>query len=223
MIIQIYAFANPKDAVDAAKIGVDHVGFVAGDYGQVSGELSLIEAAAIADAVRGICTSVALTMATTIDEILMMAETVKPDIVHVSTDPLDVDVIAMRELRNNLTPSTQLMKALPVEGPESVALAKAFATTCDYLLLDTKVAGMPGVGATGMTHDWGISRRIVQAVRCPVILAGGLSSANVEQAIKAVDPWGVDSNTATNVPGDKVRKDMERVSEFCEVIRSAAV
>ena len=54
MIIQIYAFANPKDAVEAAKIGVDHVGFVAGDYGQVSGELSLIEAAAIADAVRGI-------------------------------------------------------------------------------------------------------------------------------------------------------------------------
>ncbi len=223
MIVQIYAFTNPKDAVEAAKIGVDHVGFVAGDYGQVCGELSLSEAAAIAGAVREICTSVALTMATNIDEILTMAAAVKPDIVHVSTDPLDVDVQAMRELRDSLSPHTRLMKALPVEGAESVTLAKAFATTCDYLLLDTKVAGMPGVGATGMTHDWGISRRIVQAVKCPVILAGGLSSANVVQAIKAVEPWGVDSNTATNVPGDKVRKDMERLSEFCEVVRSGAV
>ncbi len=223
MIVQIYAFTNPKDAVEAAKIGVDHVGFVAGDYGQVCGELSLSEAAAIAGAVREICTSVALTMATNIDEILTMAAAVKPDIVHVSTDPLDVDVQAMRELRDSLSPHTRLMKALPVDGTESVTLAKAFATTCDYLLLDTKVAGMPGVGATGMTHDWGVSRRIVQSVSCPVILAGGLSSANVVQAIKAVDPWGVDSNTATNVPGDKVRKDMERLSEFCEVVRSGAV
>ncbi len=220
MIIQIYAFTNPEEAIEAAKLGVNHLGFVAGDYGQVCGELSLIQAAEIADAVREISTSVALTMATNLNEILMMATAVKPDIVHVSTDPLDVNVQAMRELRDRLGPGTRLMKALPVEGAESVTLAKAFATTCDYLLLDTKVEGMPGVGATGMTHDWGVSRRIVQSVKCPVILAGGLSSANVVQAIEAVEPWGVDSNTSTNVPGDKVSKDMERVSDFCKVARS---
>lgn len=222
MKIQIYAFSDPEEAVAAARFGVDHIGFVAGDYGQVSGELSLVRAAAIADAVRGVCTSVALTMATSIDEILRMAKAVNPDIVHVSTDPLDVDVRAMRKLRASLGPGILLMKALPVEDMGSVALAKSFASTCDYLLLDTKLAGMPGVGATGMTHDWEVSRRIVQEVSCPVILAGGLSSSNVIQAIKAVDPWGVDSNTATNVQGDKVRKDMKRVTEFCKTIQRAA-
>ena len=75
MIIQIYAFTNPEEAIEAAKLGVHHLGFVAGDYGQVCGELSLIQAAEIADAVREIGTSVALTMATNIDEILMMATT----------------------------------------------------------------------------------------------------------------------------------------------------
>ena len=84
------------------------------------------------------------------------------------------------------------------------------------LLLDTKISGLPGVGATGVVHDWEISRQIVEQVgdRARVILAGGLTPENVQAAIKTVRPWGVDSNTATNRPGDPVLKDMARVQAF---------
>ena len=219
MIIQIYAFSNAKDAITAANLGVDQIGFVAGDYGKVYGELSLETSASIVNAVSGISTSVALTMSTDIEEIVAMAQFVRPDIVHISTDPFDLDVQAMRDLRIRLGSQPQLMKALPVEGNNSIDLAEAFSTTCDYLLLDTKVYGLPGVGATGKTHDWNISKKIVEKVKCPVILAGGLSSENVLEAIQTVQPWGVDSNTSTNIEGDKVRKDMVRIANFCEAAR----
>ncbi|MDP6585261.1 MAG: hypothetical protein QF535_11425, partial [Anaerolineales bacterium] len=102
MIIQIYAFSNAKDAITAANLGVDQIGFVAGDYGKVHGELSLETSASIVNAVSGISTSVALTMSIDIEEIAAMAQFVKPDIVHVSTDPFDLDVQAMRDLRIRL-------------------------------------------------------------------------------------------------------------------------
>jgi len=219
MIIQIYAFSNTKDAIVAANLGIDQIGFVAGEYGKVHGELSLKTSASIVNAISGISTSVALTMSTNIEEIVAMAQFVKPDIVHISTDPFDLDVQAMSDLRTRLGPQSQLMKALPVEGNNSIDLAEAFSTTCDYLLLDTKITDLPGVGATGKTHDWNVSKKIVEKVNCPVILAGGLSSENVLEAIQTVQPWGVDSNTSTNVKDDKVHKDMVRIADFCETIR----
>ena len=79
---------------------------------------------------------------------------------------------------------------------------------------------MPGVGATGRIHDWRISRKIVESVSIPVILAGGLTPENVPQAIQAVYPAGVNSNTSTNIPGDPVEKDMVRIRSFVKAVHS---
>lgn len=221
MIIQIYAFTVVREAVEAARLGVDQIGFVAGRYDLVPGELSFTEARAIRDALPKETTAVALTMATEVDEILRMAEAVNPDIVHISTDVEDVPEAKMRVLREKLPSSIQLMKALPVGGEESLALAKRFEPVSDLFLLDTKVINMPGVGATGHVHDWAISRQIVEASNIPVILAGGLSAENVGEAIRQVRPWGVDSNTHTNIPGDPVNKDMSRVAAFVAAVKAA--
>lgn len=219
MRIQIYAFTDIEQARAAAEMGVDHIGFVAGTYGLVHGELSFEDARRLAGALPPQTTRVALTMASDVDEILRMADAVQPDIVHVSSDTEDVNVSAMAQLRQRLPPTIRLMKALPVEDESSVAIAQRFAPVSDLLLLDTKVRGLPGVGASGRTHDWSISRRIVESVNLPVILAGGLSADNVVDAIRAVRPWGVDSNTATNVPGDPVAKDMDRIRAFVDAVR----
>lgn len=221
MIVQIYAVTSITDALKLVELGVDQVGFVAGDYGEVYGELTFAEARAIADALRGLAISSALTMSTDIAEIVRMAQAVQPDIIHISSDTEAVGVEAMRDLRRLLPEGMALMKAIHVAGPESVAVALKFAEVSDILLLDTKVSGFPGVGATGMAHDWNISRQIVEAVgdRAKVILAGGLTPKNVALAIHTVQPWGVDSNTGTNIPGDPVVKDMDRVKEFVEEAR----
>lgn len=220
MIIQIYAFTRIEQAQEAAALGVNHIGFIAGDYGLVHAELSYAQAHQMAASLPKQAHSVALTMSTQVDEILRMAEVVNPSIIHISTDPLDLGLKETEQLRMRLPESIRLMKAIPVVDKESVDLAIKFAPYCDYLLLDTKVGGMPGVGATGRTHDWGISRKIVEAVNIPVILAGGLTPENVPQAIQAVHPAGVDSNTSTNIPGDPVEKDMERIRYFVKAVRS---
>jgi phosphoribosylanthranilate isomerase len=220
MIIQIYAFTVIDEAVEAAHLGVDQIGFVAGDYDLVPGELCFKDARALRNALPEQTTAVALTMATDVDEILRMADAVNPDIIHISTDVEDVPESSMEALKKKLPPAIQLMKALPVGGEESLKYAKRFEPFSDLFLLDTKVVNMPGVGATGRLHDWSISRRIVKECGLPVILAGGLNAANVADAIHQVRPWGVDSNTHTNVPGDPVKKDIRRIAAFVEAVKN---
>ena len=70
------------------------------------------------------------------------------------------------------------------------------------------------MGAGGETHDWSMSRTIVERSRIPVILAGGLTADNVAEAIAAVRPWGVDSFTHTDLPGRRGQKDLARVRAF---------
>lgn len=221
VVIQIYAFTSADDALEAIRLGVDQVGFVAGDYGIVNGELMFEQAASIARAVEGKAISVDLTMATDPAEIARMATMVRPDIVHISTDPKQVGAAALTELRDRLGPSVKLMKAIPIDGEDSFHLALEFAPCCDFLLLDSTRPGYPGVGATGATHDWAISRKIVDSVEVPVILAGGLDPGNVRTAIAQVHPWGVDSNTGTNLSGDPVRKDMDLIARFVKAVRGS--
>ncbi|GAB4434270.1 MAG: phosphoribosylanthranilate isomerase [Anaerolineae bacterium] len=216
IVTQIYAATSVADALKMVDLGVEQVGFVAGDYGEVHGELTFAQAREIVDALRGRAVSSALTMSTNIKEIARMVEAVQPDIVHISSDTEAVSMPAIRQLRTLLSRNVLLMKAIQVDGPESIKAAQGFAALVELLLLDTKVAGMPGVGATGLTHDWSISREIVRRIgpRAKVILAGGLVAGNMAEAIRTVRPWGVDSNTGTNLAGDPVAKDWAKVAAF---------
>ena len=56
------------------------------------------------------------------------------------------------------------------------------------------------VGGTGQIHDWTLSAQIVRTSQVPVILAGGLNPSNVEEAIRTVNPYGVDANSGLKNP-----------------------
>ena len=118
-------------------------------------------------------------------------------------------------------PEVKLMEAVGIVDESAIEDAKKKAEYADLLILDSVSKTVPGVGAAGITHDWGIDRAIVEAVNIPVILAGGLGPENVAEAIKAVHPDGVDSLTKTSVVKDGVilHKDIERVREFCRIAK----
>ncbi len=221
MIVQIYAFTDPQQAREAALMGVDHVGFVAGDYGLVPGENSFVRARQIIEALPPGATAVALTMSTDVDEIVRMAEFVRPQIIHISTDMEDVPLPAMQALKQRLPAGVKLMKAISVTDESSLAAALKFAAASDFLLLDTKSSEIAGIGVSGLTHDWNISRQIVEQAGIPVILAGGISAENVAEGMRRVRPYGVDSNTHTNIPGEMVAKDMRRIQAFVAAVRAA--
>ena len=118
------------------------------------------------------------------------------------------------ELRT-LRPGLQVVKSLVVRDDnlaELEARAAAFAPHVDGFITDTFDPATGASGATGKTHDWAISRRLVELSPRPVILAGGLTPENVARAIEAVRPAGVDAHTG--VEDEHGRKDLERVRAF---------
>lgn len=111
------------------------------------------------------------------------------------------------------------MEAVGITGPECIPDAQKKAAYADILILDTVSKTVPGVGAAGEVNDWNLDRQIVEMVDIPVILAGGLGPENVAAAIEAVHPDGVDSLTKTSDKenGELVRKNIEKVRQFCEI------
>ena len=109
-------------------------------------------------------------------------------------------------------PGIALVQVIHVTGPESVVEAVAAADCVDALLLDSgnQKLAVKELGGTGRTHDWRLSRSVVEAVRVPVYLAGGLNPDNVAAAIQEVRPFGLDvcSGLRTNGSLDegKVRR-----------------
>ena len=81
----------------------------------------------------------------------------------------------------------------------------------DGVLLDSFVEGL--YGGTGTIHDWDLSKRVGQLIHPkPLILAGGLTSDNVAEAVRIVKPYGVDVSTGVEQqPGIKSYK---KIVEF---------
>lgn len=123
------------------------------------------------------------------------------------------------ELRDAL-PGVSLVQVIHVAGEESVDEAVEVAPRVDALLLDSGNQALPRkeLGGTGRTHDWALSRRIVEAVPVPVFLAGGLKPENVGEAIRAVRPFGVD--LCTGVRTDD-RLDETRLAAFMAEVAEA--
>src|SRR3954471_15535985 len=116
--------------------------------------------------------------------------------------------------------NTLFMRSIPVSDLRSVSIAKSYEGAVDFLLLDSHREGDAQIGALGVTHDWTISRRIVESVSTPAILAGGLGPHNVAEAILAVRPAGVDSKTKTDF-GKTHAKDLTHVAAFNRAAKTA--
>jgi len=216
MIVQIYTVQSPAEGLALASLGVDHIGITPSDHG-LPGEISNAYAAEIFAAIGEKAVKVALTVDSDLAKIVEMVNTVIPDILHLCGDLKLMTPAKVLELRG-LLPGMQIMQAIPVMDETALQIARAYEEVSDYFILDSYSDQIGGIGAAGFTHDWSISRAIVEQSQIPVILAGGLSPDNVADAIQQVQPWGVDSLTRTNLPlGDgKFRKDLEKVKKFVE-------
>lgn len=220
MIVQIYGFTTPADIVTVRELAIDHVGVVLDEGFETWDHVDAATARAIVAEVPETMTVVALSLGTDFDRIARTVEVVQPDIVHlVRADEMQPD--AVQQARDRLNP-VRVMTTVAVRDPSALASALTYAECSDYLLLDSHDPATGIVGASGLTHDWSWSAPIPPVVDIPVILAGGLGPNNVRQAIAAVKPAGVDSETRTSRVDDKRRKDPDAVRRFVEIARSIA-
>jgi phosphoribosylanthranilate isomerase len=199
-------------------MGVDHIGVLVGD-GSFPREQTIEKAREIFAAISAGSKASALSLSHDVDLIVRITTALMPDILHLGAAPQHLSPAQVRILKTGF-PQVSLMRSIPVVEESSIALARSYEGVADWLLLDSYESGDRQIGALGVTHSWDLDRRIVESVRVPAIIAGGLGPKNVQEAICVARPAGVDSKTKTDKNDGTHTKDLQKVSAFVTAARN---
>jgi phosphoribosylanthranilate isomerase len=220
--VKVCGITHAEDAWLCAEGGVDALGFVVEYPSPVPWNQTRSEAAELMRAAPRGPAHVAV-VGGRAEELLRIADETRPDELQLHGDEPE-DVVAA--LASALAGSgIRIVKALRMGAHETrskdewLELGRRFLDAgADVLLFDSKTAERPA--GTGLTFDWAIARAAVAAGVGPVIVAGGLTVANVASAVGEVSPWGVD--VLSSVEDERNRKVPELVEAFVRAARAAA-
>jgi phosphoribosylanthranilate isomerase len=213
--IKICCISSREEAALAIEEGADALGLV-GHMPSGPGVIDDDLISEIVDCIPPPVSTFLLTSETASDKIVHHARRCRTDTIQLVDD---VEDDAYPIVRTAL-PSRRLVQVLHVEDEGSIEAAKAIAEHVDAILLDSgrPSAEVKELGGTGRTHDWEISRAIVEGTPCPVFLAGGLNPDNIGEAIRMVRPFGVDLCSGVRTDG---RLDAEKLRAFIAEVAKA--
>lgn len=211
--IKVCCIADPDEAALAVAAGADAVGLV-GAMPSGPGPIPDEAIAAIARQVPPPVASVLLTSETNARDIAAHAAYTGVTAVQVvSPIPLEDSAELARRL-----PFLRWIQVVHVEDASALDLIEPLSAHVGAFLLDSGRPSQSVLGGTGQTHDWDISARFVARSPKPVFLAGGLTPANVGEAIARVRPWGVDLCTGVRTQG---RLDPGKLAAFMQAVAAA--
>ena len=200
MFVKICGITNEDDALFAVAMGADAVGFI------FAPSPRQVAAQTVYDITRRLPPEV-LTVGVFKDEL--------PSRVIEIANKANVKAVQLhgRETREQTIEVAQSIRwVIKVFDPDSPNLGRADQYGTDLIMVDT-----PG-GGTGRVFDWNLVADVPDGVR--LILAGGLDPDNVGDAIRTVEPWGVDVGSGVEAgPG---KKDPTKVRRFIANARAAA-
>jgi len=206
---KICGFRTADTACRAAELGASAVGL--NFFPKSVRFVEPGQARAIVEAVAGAAQCVGLFVNEPVDVICETVAASGVGMVQLHGDETPGD---LAELKQRL-PAVPVIKAFAIG--ESLVPVADFLIDCgslgcspDYVLLDAQVDGE--WGGTGQTAPWDVIVGGYLPSWPPLILAGGLSSANVREAIERVQPWGVD--VASGVEIERGTKDAGLIAEF---------
>ncbi len=212
--IKICCIRSVKEARLAIALGADALGLVSymPSGPGVIGEDRIAEIASI---VPPPVATVLLTSSQNPDHIIDQINTCRINTVQL-VDQVDLSVYSKLQ---SACPHIKIIQVLHVVGEQSVKESMVVSPHVDALLLDSGNPGLPikELGGTGRVHDWHISQKIRKQIDTPVFLAGGLTDANVDEAINTVEPYGVDVCSGVRPNG---ALDPNRLSRFVSNIQS---
>jgi phosphoribosylanthranilate isomerase len=199
--IKICGITNLEDALLAADLGADALGFIF--YPKSPRNVAPEAAREIIAQLPPFVASVGVFVDETAAFVRELAAKVRLDWVqlHGQESP---------EYCRNL--GHKVIKGFRIQDADSLRLLAGYRGAAQALLLDTYKKGL--VGGTGTAFDWQLAREAKQYGR--IILAGGLTPENVAQAIAIVQPAAVDAASGTEAaPG---RKDPAKLRAFFKAV-----
>ena len=201
--VKICGITRVEDGITCARLGADAIGLVF--YAPSPRHVSVDQARAIMAALPPFVTTVGLFV------------DAAPTEVHAVLAQLPLDML---QFHGNETPEycrgfgRSYLKAVRVKpGADLVQYASAY-PDAKGLLLDAHVEGI--AGGTGQAFDWSL---IPAQLPLPVVLSGGLNSANIAEAIRRIQPAAVD--VSSGVEATKGIKDTEKIAAFMQGVRNA--
>lgn len=139
------------------------------------------------------------------------------DVMLRTLDQVPLDIIQLHGHENSemifqLRKKTGLpvWKAVRVQNENTIKEAQKLGA--DMLVLEGFIKGK--IGGTGVTADWDLIAKARPLT--PFFLAGGLSPENVREAMKIVQPVGVDLSSGIETAG---KKDIEKMKKIVDIIR----
>jgi phosphoribosylanthranilate isomerase len=200
--VKICGITNPDDAFLAADLGAQALGFIFYPKSPRS-----IKPEAARDIIKNLPPLV-LSVGVFVDEEAGVVREVA------ATVGLDWVQLHGRESPDYCrTLMRRVIKGFRIQDQNSLAGLPKYRDAVQAFLLDTYRPGTPG--GTGETFDWELARRAKDYG--PIILAGGLTAANVVEAITIAQPAAVD--VASGVEAAPGRKDPERLKKFIEIVK----
>lgn len=197
MRVKICGISCKEDMEIALHAGASALGFLVGITHKAEDKVTNEVAKKLISLVPPFVSSVAVTHLTNVDKIIELVRYINATTVqiHDYIPPEDVE-----KVRQGL-PGIKVIKAVHVLGRDAIEIARSYVPYVNAILLDSRTKDR--LGGTGLTHDWNLSKEIVQSLTVPVILAGGLKPGNVYEAVKTVQPFAIDVNSGVEINGKK--------------------
>lgn len=209
-IIQVAGIIDNEEAKMLMDLGVEYLGFPL-RLPINKEDCSEDEAAKIIKNITPPHKAVLITYLDAADEIIAFCNKLNVKIVQLHGHIELEELIKIKQLR----PDIEVIKSLVVKGnnlPELEDKVKTLSHWVDMFITDTFDPDTGASGATGKSHDWNISRHLINLSPKPVIIAGGLNPDNVKRAILFTNPAGVDVHTG--IENKSGKKDFELTKQF---------
>jgi phosphoribosylanthranilate isomerase len=199
--IKICGITNTEDAVAAAELGADAIGFV---FATSPRKISPEMAREIITAVPPFLQTVGVFMDHDPDEVSYIADFCRLDLLQFHGKESSTYCARFEQ---------RVIKAVRVRNLSYLEDCSEYSGVIDAFLLDTYVSGRSG--GTGLTFDWNLALEAKKYGR--IILAGGLNPDNVAEAVSMVKPYAVDASSGLEQePGVK---DHDKMARFIHTVR----
>lgn len=198
--LKICGITRPQDAMAVVQAGADAIGLVF--YAPSPRAVDIAMAQAVVAAVPAFVTVTALFVNPAADEVQKVLDSVRIDLIQFHGDEED-DFCSQF--------NRPYIKAIRVRQASDVVASCLRFPGALAVLLDSYKPGVPG--GTGETFDWAL---VPDELTKPIILAGGLTIANVASAIRQVRPFAVD--VSGGVEADKGIKDPGKITAFADEV-----